>query len=355
MLWQLQQGAHSMSDVESTDQTESNEPLWQVQLASGQVCRMTLELLDDAFQDGLIKEDTLIRQDGTEEWVTLAQVAGLDSESDGPVTDPDAVPADAAAEIAAAASPIEAEAPMTIPAGTLEIPTVPASEPPAFVPATAASFAEQVPVAQPAPQPVLNQTAGYFDPFAPPVQVAQLVPPPAQAASFATQSQNMPNQAFVQQALVAPESFTRSTAPVAADIDFDVDTVNFGRKRSPAKWIVGIAAVLGGVGFAAMSMNSQAESIPPAVAAPAMPPPYETPPPSTPPASDMPATTPAKATLSDDARRALADADKARAAKMQQKQAQSRGAGATPAARPGKKSDPFHKGGDKFDPLNSSL
>jgi hypothetical protein len=50
-----------MSEVESTtDQTESNEPLWQVTLPSGQVCRMTLELLDDAFQDGLITEDTLI-------------------------------------------------------------------------------------------------------------------------------------------------------------------------------------------------------------------------------------------------------------------------------------------------------
>ena len=64
--------SRSMSEVESTsDQTESNEPLWQVQLASGQVCRMTLELLDDAFQDGLITENTLIMQDGTTEWVTL--------------------------------------------------------------------------------------------------------------------------------------------------------------------------------------------------------------------------------------------------------------------------------------------
>jgi len=76
-----------MSEVESTqDQTESNEPLWQVQLASGQACRMTLELLDDAFQDGLITEDTLIMQDGTTEWVTLRALLGLDSEAEAPAS-----------------------------------------------------------------------------------------------------------------------------------------------------------------------------------------------------------------------------------------------------------------------------
>src|SRR5687768_7839636 len=75
--------SRSMSEVEpTTDQTEGNEPLWQVQLASGQVCRMTLELLDDAFQDGLITENTLIMQDGTTEWVTLRDVAGLDSDAE---------------------------------------------------------------------------------------------------------------------------------------------------------------------------------------------------------------------------------------------------------------------------------
>src|SRR5690242_13217801 len=77
--------SRSMSEVESTtDQTESNEPLWQVQLASGQACRMTLELLDDAFQDGLITEETLIMQDGTTEWVTLRALLGLDSEAEAP-------------------------------------------------------------------------------------------------------------------------------------------------------------------------------------------------------------------------------------------------------------------------------
>ena len=312
-----------MSEVESTtDQTESNDPLWQVQLASGQVCRMTLELLDDAFQDGLISETTLIMQDGTSEWVTLAEVAGLDSEgeSGSPASD----------------TAVDAAAPV--------LDTVAEAAPMAAAPVAAAPVA--VPTVQPAePRP-------YMDPFAP-VQMAPapMVPPASmQAAPFAFQGA-APVAGHLSYT-PPPEPLTRSTAPVAADIDFDLDTVNFGKKRSPAKWIIGIAAVLGGLGFAAMNMNTTAEAIPPAVAAPAAPPAYE----SIPPAS-QPAPAPvvaAKPALSDDAKKALMEADKTRAAKMQQQRTAqpSRGGG---SGAPRKSSGPFHKGGDKYDPLNASL
>jgi hypothetical protein len=63
-----------------------------------------------------------------------------------------------------------------------------------------------------------------------------------------------------------------------------------------------------------------------------------------------------KPALSDDAKRALMEADKTRSAKMQQVQQQrasQRGGGAP--SGPHKKTDPFHKGGDKYDPLNASL
>jgi hypothetical protein len=142
---------------------------------------------------------------------------------------------------------------------------------------------------------------------------------------------------------------------VAADIDFDLDSVNFGQKRSPAKWIIGIAAVLGGLGFVAMNMNGTTESIPPAVAAPAAPAAYESRP--TPAAEPTPAApvVPAKAALSDDARKALLEADKARAAKAQQQRAAQPSRGGGGSSGPRKKSDPFHKGGDKYDPLNASL
>jgi type IV secretory pathway VirB10-like protein len=153
---------------------------------------------------------------------------------------------------------------------------------------------------------------------------------------------------------VPPDPLTRSTAPVAADVDFDLETVNFGRKRSPAKWIIGIAAVLGGLGFAAMNMNTSGETVAPAAAAPVAAPAYEPPPPAAQPAPVTPAVN--KAALTDDAKRALMEADKTRAAKMQQQRAsQSRGGGSAAPSGPRKKADPFHKGGDKYDPLNASL
>ena len=187
-----------MSEVESTsDQTESNDPLWQVQLASGQVCRMTLELLDDAFQDGLITEDTLIMQDGTTEWVTLRQVAGLDSDAESELPGQGA----SAATVATSA-----------PVASVENPPLAASP--------------VAPVAAVVAAPVQRAPQAYMDPFAPPIQAAQMVPPAAaQTAPFVFQGA-APNPSFAPQfASAPPDPLTRSTAPVAADIDFDLDTV----------------------------------------------------------------------------------------------------------------------------------
>jgi hypothetical protein len=70
-----------MSYTEAIDVTEeSDEDLWHVQLASGDVCLMTLEQLDDAFQTGVIHENTYLWQEGATGWVTLRDVAGLDSD-----------------------------------------------------------------------------------------------------------------------------------------------------------------------------------------------------------------------------------------------------------------------------------
>jgi hypothetical protein len=277
-----------MSDVESTHQAESNDELWHVQLPSGQECRMTLDLLDDAFQDGLIHEDTLIRQDGTTEWVTLREVAGLDSAAGGET----AIPPTTATNVAAANSPVSAQH------GAFVAPA-------------------------PAPAPPLAQPLSYAPP---------------------------------------PEPLSRSTAPVASDIgsdfgaDLDLDAMEFRarNRRSPAKWIIGIAAALGGLGFAVMGASSTADTSTPVTAAAIspVPAPY-VPPTPTPPAPEATnaKTEPARA-LSDDTKRALAAADKSRSGKVQQRR-ETKGGGGAPAPR--RKSDPFHKGGDKYDPLNSSL
>ena len=63
-----------MSYYEATDNTDSD--LWHVQLASGEVCTMTLDLLDDAFQDGIISEQTYVWQEGSSDWVTLGELLG---------------------------------------------------------------------------------------------------------------------------------------------------------------------------------------------------------------------------------------------------------------------------------------
>jgi hypothetical protein len=66
-----------------------DEELWEVQMAPGDVKRMTLDQLDDAFRLGLIAGDTLIRELGQVDWLELSLVADLDS--------PSAIPPEASA------------------------------------------------------------------------------------------------------------------------------------------------------------------------------------------------------------------------------------------------------------------
>lgn len=59
----------------------SNHEIWHVMLPGGRSQSGTLEQLDEAFQNGLIDEGTLVRREGSAEWVTLAQAAGLDDDT----------------------------------------------------------------------------------------------------------------------------------------------------------------------------------------------------------------------------------------------------------------------------------
>jgi hypothetical protein len=54
--------------------------IWHVRLPNGESREGTLEQLDEAFHAGAIDESTLVRREGTSEWVTLAQAAGLEPE-----------------------------------------------------------------------------------------------------------------------------------------------------------------------------------------------------------------------------------------------------------------------------------
>lgn len=61
--------------------THAGMDLWRVQLATGEVRVMSLDALDDAFQDGTITESSPVLPPGATVWTRLADAAGLDAPS----------------------------------------------------------------------------------------------------------------------------------------------------------------------------------------------------------------------------------------------------------------------------------
>ena len=55
----------------------SADGIWYVKLADGDVERVTLDQLDDAFQKGQIDENTMVLADGANQWMKLADLLGL--------------------------------------------------------------------------------------------------------------------------------------------------------------------------------------------------------------------------------------------------------------------------------------
>src|SRR5688572_32932537 len=56
------------------------EDLWHVRVAPDDVKILTLEQVDDLFRLEVIDEDTMLWQDGMDEWLPLRVIAGLDDE-----------------------------------------------------------------------------------------------------------------------------------------------------------------------------------------------------------------------------------------------------------------------------------
>jgi hypothetical protein len=252
----------------------SNEQ-WHVLLGNGEVCRMSLGMLDEAFEDGVVHEGTFICREGTDDWISLREAAHLDEPED---------------------------------------------------PAMARQLSRPVIAADAA---VLFYEARYG------------------AAGPA------------------------STAPVAMLSDSDL--LPPPPKRSPLRWIAGVALVacfgLGAIklgehtappprGSSAASMRAASpvsEASKPPVPAPVPPPPT----PPWPAKAETPKDSPSNpSALSEETKRALLEADKARAAKVQQKvkqkQAKVHGVASSPKSVMGGEKV-FSKGGSARDPLNASL
>jgi hypothetical protein len=311
--------------------TTDNEELWYVQMDSGELRELTLDELDEAFNAGLLHENTFVMEVGGTEWQTLADVAGLNDE------EPPAPPAPTYASQAYGQAPGPArQLPQLTPQGGSQWP-----------PATSAA---------------MNASAW------PPVVAASpaYAPRPAPAAA-------MPYN-------IGPQS----TAPVVHDLS-DLDLNPPFKRRGMGKWVFAAAVlVLGGAGFAANQMKMlprfafTAPKVPVEVTAAMTAPraPEPTPVATTPPApTPPPATTPSEEkkeekaegekdkeksgtrSLSEEMKEKLAEADKTRAKERKSKRA-ARASKASKRSGRGKKGDgggPFRGGGSASDPLNSKL
>jgi hypothetical protein len=269
---------------------------WYVKLPNGDVHPVTIDQLDWAFEQGHIDANTLVLSEEAEGWARLGDVAGLD----------DAPPAAAAP----APAPVHVAAPVSVAAPVRVVAPVPVA----------------------APVYTLSPT---------PMAVAYSAAP--RAASY------------------APVRAPNSLRPVSLDVDdFDLNDVPF-KARSRKGWVVavvGIAIMGGGVGLASQRFHGDAMPVQQAAAAQAPPPvethaPYQTPAPvvatAPPPAGDSPL----NPRFSEAQKEQLLKADKKRDDKATAKgHASSSGSSGHSAKY---KSMGFTTGGNKYDPMNSSL
>jgi len=318
---------------------------WYVQLDSEEVRLMTLEQLDEAFQQGLVHENTYVIQVGETKWVTLGEVAGLGDEEEeeeavatpnprGPVAAPHAVQA-APARFAAPA---------------------PSASPRTMTQAHPAQSQQMLPQ-QMQPRPTAPASAW------PPV--ASAAPP---SGSFGPSNSSG-------HVSVTP----RSMIPVVQDVpSLDFDEAAFKPRKT--KLFVGIAATLAALGAGAFALTRldasptaahvpvpEAAPVAAAAANPARPSSFDTP--STPAPSPQPATpTTTSSDTTSSAQAAEADGNAPRLTEDMKKallaQDTERASAKKNRSRPvakrsgGGKADgsgPFRSGGNTHDPLNGNL
>jgi hypothetical protein len=125
----------------------SEEERWHVRIAPGEVKLLTLEQIDDLFRLDMIDADTLLRQDGAEQWLPLRVVAGLDDDEVAPLAPPPPVRSAPPPPVRSAPPPPVRSAPPPPPA---PLPAPPSERAP-FAPSP--SFVPPAPVIARAPNP----------------------------------------------------------------------------------------------------------------------------------------------------------------------------------------------------------
>jgi hypothetical protein len=134
---------------------------WHVRMAPGEVKVLTLDQIDDLFRLDLIDGDTLVRQDGTEQWLPLRVVAGLDDLDE-----------EANEQAAPAPPPARSAPPPAVRSAPPPPPPVRSAPPPAV---------RSAPPPPPAPLPPPDTAAPFTHSpsFVPPPAAARSMPPSA--------------------------------------------------------------------------------------------------------------------------------------------------------------------------------
>jgi hypothetical protein len=349
------------------------EELWYVKLSNGDVHRVTIDQLDGAFQAGHIDEGTMVLAAGASQWTRLGDLAGLgDDESEAPEQPP-------VADTQAAQDEDDDFA---------YVPRHDDNEVLDYVPQVQAPIPQQaayVPQVQAAP--AAATPAGYIPQLAPPRGAIPVQPRAAAPVSYAPPANGTPYSVAVSMrpAPVAPY-VPSSLRPMSMDLsdDLDMPVPRKGRAGRFAAAVVVLAGIAGGIGFEAQrahigiagfgsSSSSDISNVaaaaavapPPPVAEPVVtPPPAPAPPPVAAPSPSPAANAAPAATggspmnpsftsrFNEDTTKKLISADKARESKAK---ARHSGGGGGGGAASHTKSSGFTTGGNKFDPLNSSI
>ncbi|HEX4339683.1 MAG TPA: hypothetical protein VH062_27435 [Polyangiaceae bacterium] len=380
--------------------------LWHVEVAPNDVRVVTLEQLDEAFQQGLVNEKTRVFQDGMDEPALLGELLGLgDSEDEEQEEQEEDEPA-----VAAAPAPLPsrnhqntlvglAAEPPRAPVARASAPAPQsqqrprASAPPPWTQPTEQSHARPVQSAPPAarPQSVAPQQSAqsYRQQSAPPAAAVTRRPPAPEGAWPPVVTRSAPpasvsNPSTIS-AVVGPVA--PSVVPMAMDLG-DLDDLDYPRpKRGKGKVVMatfGVLAVAAGValgvtgrGASLVSSLSASAAQPATVAKPA---PKvdtvshaydpgnapvklkDTPDPVVITTRENESTQLAAAGMTAGAAAEVASPKTAPAAKstaskkiaVSSKRAKSSG-GAAPSRHGGGGKQPFKTGGDTHDPLNGSL
>ncbi|HXX65576.1 MAG TPA: hypothetical protein VEK07_00225 [Polyangiaceae bacterium] len=351
---------------------------WYVKLSDGDVHRVTLDQLDEAFQAGHIDGNTMVLASGATQWTKLGALAGIDDdEAEVQVDAPSPVASRDPAAIALATPAPAGTLTHGYPAQPAPVPSRSTALPTPSIAAPARSTAPTS-VRASGPGPLAHPAGVIPSPYRTPY-------PQIRPIEFGAQAASPVLGAHPGISVVPGSPLPNSLRPISMDFEDLGDDPLKLRRGSAKRWVAALLAlsVLGTAGVVSVRRPSWARPLlsriglhtafdsTPATSPPTLPvaqPALPTPPPALPTAEPVPPAAAPAATAagdsplsphftdrsSDDSKVRSADTDKPKAKGHKARAAAP--AGASSRHAPAKtKSTGFTTGGSKYDPLNSSI